>query len=30
MFVGAGKKANAKKNMYRVDTFLFVRDIFIG
>lgn len=30
MFVGAGKKGNAKKNMYRVDLFLFARDIFIG
>lgn len=29
-FVGAWKKEDAKKTMYRVNNFLFVRDIFIG
>lgn len=30
MVIGAGKKENMKKDMYRVGAFLFVRDVFIG
>jgi len=30
VFVGSGRKENEKENIYRVDTFLFFRDIFIG